>query len=178
MSGRVDITGQTYGRLTAVRDVGSGGKRGRLWEFRCSCGNTIARTIDPIRQGLIQSCGCLFLERTVTMGKANRIPLERRFQQNVDRENRPMPASCTGFGPCLLWTGRADTKGRAQLHLDDTTQRASHIAWFLEYGYWPEYLMHRCDNPMCVAIDHLLEGDDQSNQYDRVVKNLGGVMVP
>lgn len=91
------VAGQTYGRLTAVRDVGSNGSR-RLWEFRCSCGNTIIRTTNPVRRGLTQSCGCLAHERAVEMGKTygpiiggwNLLPLDVRFKQFVDLENRAL----------------------------------------------------------------------------------------
>jgi hypothetical protein len=54
---RKDLSGQRFGRLVAVRDVGSNGKR-RLWECRCDCGNIsvvdASNLVDHTR-----SCGCL-----------------------------------------------------------------------------------------------------------------------
>ena len=179
---RNDITGMTFGRLTALRPIGVTSQR-RIWEFQCSCGNLHRCPASDVRSGNTQSCGCWKLEAVATMGKtygamngkANARPLETRFWSKVDTKNRPMPETCRGFGPCLLWTGGVDTNGRAQMGMDGTTKRASHVAWFLAYGVWPEYLLHRCDNIRCV--DHLVEGNDDLNRYDRMLKELGGVQI-
>lgn len=57
---RKDITGQRFGRLVAIRDVGSDPCRnGRLWEFRCDCGNMKVTNISLVVSGEIKSCGCL-----------------------------------------------------------------------------------------------------------------------
>jgi hypothetical protein len=63
MRGRppLDLTGQTFGRLTALRPVGRA--HGRvLWECRCSCGVTTRKSSDGLRQGTVLSCGCHRLE--------------------------------------------------------------------------------------------------------------------
>jgi hypothetical protein len=80
--------------------------------------------------------------------------LARRFWQHVDHENRPEPLPCRGYGPCLLWTAGAD-KGYAVMWVWGRMKRASHVAWFLANLVWPEYLCHVCDNPLCVAVEHL-----------------------
>lgn len=50
---QVDYTGQTYGRLNAVRRVSPG-----EWLWRCECGNeTIAKPAD-VKNGNPASCGC------------------------------------------------------------------------------------------------------------------------
>jgi hypothetical protein len=57
----VDITGQKFNRLTAVRKV-DGGK----WLFHCECGKE--KTIDRshVKSGHTRSCGCLHMERCKT----------------------------------------------------------------------------------------------------------------
>jgi len=65
----VDMTGQKYGRLTAIRCIGTAsdfpdnfGKKGKIWEFRCDCGaKTICLGIE-VRRGKVSSCGCLAKE--------------------------------------------------------------------------------------------------------------------
>lgn len=55
MGGRpfIDMTGKTYGRLTALELVDR-----RKWRFRCECGSEKVIRGDHVRSGLIQSCGC------------------------------------------------------------------------------------------------------------------------
>jgi HNH endonuclease len=116
------------------------------------------------------------LLRCLRQIKAEVLLLAPRFYKHVDKTNRPMPPSCIGYGPCLLWTG-ATQKGYAVMKVWRKVKRASHVAWFLAHGVWPDYLCHRCDNPLCVAIDHLTIGNPSLNAYDRVVKKRGGIMV-
>jgi hypothetical protein len=53
-----DITGQQFGKLTAIRPVGKN-KEGRyLWEFRCECSNVVVRAPHHITPGATSSCGC------------------------------------------------------------------------------------------------------------------------
>ncbi len=54
---------------------------------------------------------------------------------------------------------------------DGVQRMATHVSWFLKHGVWPEkHLLHRCDNPPCVRIGHLFEGDDLDNARDRDAK--------
>jgi hypothetical protein len=53
-----DMTGMTFGRLTAIKDVGSKNKT-RVWQFQCLCGNTVEAKGTEVRFGAKLSCGCL-----------------------------------------------------------------------------------------------------------------------
>lgn len=66
----VDISGQRFGRLVALRDVGSFGT-GRIWEFKCDCGNLLRHKAATIRHGKTQSCGCLANELTSQRKRLN-----------------------------------------------------------------------------------------------------------
>ena len=60
-----DITGQKFGRLTAVKFEYRKGKRNAeyYWSFLCDCGKMkIIRRTNVINSGT-QSCGCLAMER-------------------------------------------------------------------------------------------------------------------
>lgn len=59
----LDIEGQKYGLLTAVKRVESPDKNTR-WLFRCDCGNEVTRPSNSVRQGGLRSCGCLRAEAT------------------------------------------------------------------------------------------------------------------
>lgn len=54
----IDISGQRYGRLVALRDVGSHGNA-RVWQFQCDCGAVTEAKALTVRHGKISSCGCL-----------------------------------------------------------------------------------------------------------------------
>jgi hypothetical protein len=54
----VDITGQRFGKLVAVRRVGSRG-RNPLWECQCDCGSTHQAMSVNLRSGGTKSCGCI-----------------------------------------------------------------------------------------------------------------------
>lgn len=60
---KVDIRGQRYGRLVAIRPVSGDGEdeNGRLerWECLCDCGNTCIRQKSKLCMGITKSCGCL-----------------------------------------------------------------------------------------------------------------------
>lgn len=53
----LDLTGKRFGRLTAVRNVGSS-PQGRLWLFRCDCGTERTFTAKSVNSGQPNSCGC------------------------------------------------------------------------------------------------------------------------
>ena len=54
---RKDITGQTFGYLTAIGYDHFDGKSS-YWKFRCKCGNTVIRSLKKIREAKTPSCGC------------------------------------------------------------------------------------------------------------------------
>lgn len=66
-----DITGLRVGYLTAIRYMGSDGKKS-IWEIACDCGKIIL--MDPsqykklLKNGNVSSCGCM---RKATIGKRN-----------------------------------------------------------------------------------------------------------
>lgn len=55
----IDISGQTFGRLTVLRKSGTPS----MWECRCSCGTTRLFTGSNLRRGNTTSCGCAHREK-------------------------------------------------------------------------------------------------------------------
>lgn len=52
----VDETGNRYGKLVAIRKIGSA--NGAVWLFQCDCGKTTEKRISYVRNGQVRSCGC------------------------------------------------------------------------------------------------------------------------
>ena len=57
---RVDISGNIYGNLIALRDVNkSNHNRTRIWECHCvACGSFTEKPVSKLRSGEVRSCGC------------------------------------------------------------------------------------------------------------------------
>jgi hypothetical protein len=67
-----DLTGQVFGRLTAVSHVGTNKYRYALWLCRCECGGEAIVSNNALRYGNTRSCGCLLHEGHVRAGKMTR----------------------------------------------------------------------------------------------------------
>lgn len=58
--GQRDISGQQFGKLTALYPTGERGRGGSLiWHCRCSCGGEIDAPLHQLSSGYRKSCGCL-----------------------------------------------------------------------------------------------------------------------
>lgn len=73
-----DLTGQKFGRLTALHRLHNYHKKGTYWLCVCECGNLKEINIKDLRKGNTKSCGCLkrdkllkFHKGLITHGKSN-----------------------------------------------------------------------------------------------------------
>jgi hypothetical protein len=66
MGKALDLTGQRFGRLVALRKTEKRNSQGLvIWEFQCDCGNIVEKTGASVKRGITQSCGCLRRETTI-----------------------------------------------------------------------------------------------------------------
>lgn len=57
---RRDITGQTFGQLTALYDTGRSDKfRNAIWHMKCICGRETDVSLNYLSSGRKRSCGCI-----------------------------------------------------------------------------------------------------------------------
>ncbi len=54
----IDIVGQRFGRLTAVRRTRLARSERWYWECSCDCGHLVETSISSLRSGVRTSCGC------------------------------------------------------------------------------------------------------------------------
>lgn len=100
-----------------------------------------------------------------------------RFDRHVDRNGPVQPHMGT---PCWLWTARRNKRGYGVVGTGghEGTALAHRFAWFLAHGDMPEkHVLHRCDVPACVRIDHLFLGTDLDNVRDMDAKGRRGKAV-
>jgi len=79
----IDITGQIFNRLTALKIVGRDSRRNTLWECICKCGNVKVTTLSRLRNKTCQSCGCIHTENKI--GRAITHGLSRTPEYNIWR---------------------------------------------------------------------------------------------
>lgn len=96
-----DITGQTFGRLTALGPV-SLSKYGRYeWHCRCQCGAELIVAGECLRRGSTQSCGCLQKERTGNATRTHGLrshPLYRSWDDMIRRCTNPKRREYKNYG--------------------------------------------------------------------------------
>jgi hypothetical protein len=59
VSKAADLTGQQFGRLTAISFAGRNTRGASLWNCRCICGNECVVRLSNLQSGNTKSCGCL-----------------------------------------------------------------------------------------------------------------------
>lgn len=59
MSNLIDLTGKTFGNLVVIEKDNKKSSTGSYWICQCSCGNIKSIRSAHLRNGSIQSCGCL-----------------------------------------------------------------------------------------------------------------------
>lgn len=63
MSNLVDLTGQSFGRLTVVGRAANSKNGKAMWFCNCTCGNSCIAYAGNLRNGQTKSCGCLHKEK-------------------------------------------------------------------------------------------------------------------
>lgn len=66
-----DISGQKFGRLTAIRRVGTSKNRQAIWLCKCECGNETVSTSSNLIYGTMKSCGCLKNQKIAELNKTH-----------------------------------------------------------------------------------------------------------
>lgn len=76
--------------------------------------------------------------------------------------------------PCIEYQGARDPDGYGMEYYapEQQVRRAHRLAWIRACGPIPEgmWVLHKCDNPPCINIEHLFLGTAQDNSDDMRAK--------
>ena len=74
--------------------------------------------------------------------------------------------------PCEEWQGRLNDAGYREIDLgkgpENKPHRAHRLIWQQHHGHTDLMILHDCDNPRCINMDHLRAGTAQENSNDMV----------
>lgn len=72
---------------------------------------------------------------------------------------------------CWLWQGKPNSEGYGRFQVENLTDYAHRWAYYFEHGSQQGlFVLHRCDNRLCIRPDHLFLGTTQDNTRDACMK--------
>jgi hypothetical protein len=94
-----------------------------------------------------------------------KLNIEQHFVKHV------LPVSCG----CTIWLGPTNEHGYGTLPYRGRISYAHRVRWVERKGPIPKGLnvLHRCDVPACVNVEHLWLGTQADNNADREAKGRG-----
>lgn len=138
----------------------------------------MATSIAP-SSGCAAACGVPVAEPTTFSIDEFPVGTVTRFRQRVDHDGPVHPILGTA---CHMWTGTRIPKRGADygtLWCRRVNVRAHRLAWMIERGAIPRalFVLHRCDNPPCVNVEHLFLGTHDENMRDKQIKGRAALVL-
>lgn len=140
----------------------------------CGCGNytRIAKTNNP-RWGRVKGKPSRFLHNHHTRMEsfrkvANACRSDEEVLKTIERKTMLIP-----FSGCIVWMGAfVPPWGYGVMGYRGKQKYVHRIVWQIAGGEIPKgkFVLHKCDTPPCVRLDHLFLGTPSDNMQDMTRK--------
>lgn len=131
---RMNLIGQTFGKLTVIEESGRGKRNETLWKCSCECGGTISDAVtSELNRGSRTHCGCVYQGSSGSQGRS-KSPEYQTWSAMLRRCNNPSDQAYPNYGGrgiivCKEWESSFDQ------FIRDMGERTS-----------PEHSLDRIDN--------------------------------
>jgi len=93
---RLELSGQRFGRLVAIRNIGIDAHGRSMWACRCDCGTDISVAASVLKRKQL-SCGCLVVDMATKHGGSDH-PLYKTWASMIERCESPDNKSYHRYG--------------------------------------------------------------------------------
>lgn len=173
---KVNMKGKRYGRLLAIREAGRDSRGNVTWLFECNHGGMgkpkrLIRSGFKIRDGNIQSCGCLLHETSSRNGK--------RFLRH-GLSNTPLYLVWRNMKARCLNPNNKDYDrygGRGIAICDAWLVSDNFFVWAKSAGYRPDLTIERADNNLgynpknCYWATRKVQQGNRHNTVRKLIRN-------
>ena len=133
---RIDITGQRFGRLIAIKSTRVQGKQ-TYWECMCDCGSVVEISLGNLRSGNTTSCGCALKDSLIKRNLTHNLSKTKLYYVHNTMRQRcgnPNNTSYPRYG------------GRGITVCEEWMNFESFYNWAIESGYKEGLSIDRIDN--------------------------------
>lgn len=130
----IDLTGQKFGRLTAIYSVS--GPNGRLWYCKCDCGKMKEKPLSgyELKTKKRNHCGCIKQKNGMYKHGQSDTKLYKVWSAMKARCRNPNDKAYQNYG------------GRGITYCNDWEDFETFYEWAMESGYKEELTLERIDN--------------------------------
>lgn len=144
----IDLKGQRFGRLTAIKPTGRNRQQNSLWHCLCDCGNTVTvsqSNLHRASKGYNTSCGCLKKENS-----------RKQLTTHGLSETRLYEIWCGMKKRCLSPTNQAYANygGRGITICEEWLDFKRFYEWAMKNGYQDHLTLERKNNNKGYSSDN------------------------
>ena len=135
MGSFIDLTGQKFGRLTAVEHVGVNKHKQTLWRCKCDCGREVTVVMGNLKYGNTLSCGCAFGRQYdgISRTRVYKILIGMKKRCYNPESKGYMRYGGRGIKICDEW-------------MDEVNGKRNFVEWAMSHGYRDDLSIDRIDN--------------------------------